>query len=147
MGSTPRSRFPRRNLVAKVGIGLAVAVGAVGVAVAPAIADSAVDDGGDQVVVSPTDEPTAEPTTEPTEVPVVEPTVAPSDDAADDSEDAVDGAADADGPPADSFGAWVSTQAHEGGVDGQAISEAAHERNDARRAAKAVATPKHPRDK
>ena len=40
--------------------------------------------------------------------------------------------------PKDNFGAWVSAQAKDGGVDGREISAAAHERNEERKAARAA---------
>ena len=151
MGSTPRARFSRLTLGAKAGVGIAVAAGVLGVAAAvPAVADAVVD-GGDQVVVAPTGEPTAEPTAVPTAEPTVEPTTVPAEEPSVEAgaEEAVE-ADVADAPGADSFGAWVSEQAKDGGVDGQAISEAAHQRNDERRAAKAAASldkPKPSHDK
>lgn len=116
---------------AKAAVGLAVAAGAVGVtAAAPAVADL-VDE---QVVVAdeaatPTEEATEQPTTEPTTDPTSDPTAVPTEDPTADPTEPADGWQDAE-----TFGAWVRTQAREGGVDGQEIAAAAQERNQVRAA-------------
>ncbi|GEL98718.1 hypothetical protein [Cellulomonas terrae] len=151
MGGSSRARFPRLHLGARTAIAVTAGVLTVAVAV-PAVADATTNDGSDQVVVAPTEEPTVEPTTEPTPEPTVEPTVEPpaepsGEPSAETVTDPTIELGEADEPGSDSFGAWVSAQAHDGGVDGQAISEAAHQRNDERKAAHAAAAPKPARDK
>ena len=144
------AKFGGLSLVAKAGVGIAVAVGVA--AGAPAVAVAVNGAGDDPVIVSPTAEPTAdptveptaepsptvEPTVEPTAEPTADPTSIPTPEPSDDPEDPADGGSQ-DG---DNFGAWVSTQAHEGGVDGQEISQAAHARNEQRAAAEASSAPK-----
>lgn len=146
------AKFGGLSLVAKAGVGIAVAVGVA--AGAPAVAVAVNGAGDDPVIVSPTAEPrtdptvepaaepspTVEPTVEPTAEPTADPTSTPTPEPSDDPEDPADGGSQ-DGQ-GDNFGAWVSTQAHEGGVDGQEISQAAHARNEQRAAAKASSAPK-----
>lgn len=121
---------------AKATVGLAVAAGAVSAAAGvPMVVHEIATVGGDQVVVSTTDEPTrdvtAEPTVEPTADPSTEPTDDPSTEPTDDPAVAMPGWQDAE-----TFGAWVSAQARAGEVDGQQIAAAAHERNQLRAASR-----------
>ena len=107
---------------AKATVGLAVAAGAVGAASGvPIAAHELANVGGEQVVVSTTDRPTYDVT--------ADPTVEPTDDATEPADDATTtpGAQEAE-----RFGAMVSTQARNGGVDGQQVAAAAHERNQLR---------------
>jgi len=100
---------------AKATVGLAVAAGAVGAAAGvPMTVHEIANVGGEQVVVSTTDQPTRDVT--------ADPTAEPTDDAT-----SIPGAQEAE-----RFGAEVSTQARTGGVDGQQIAAAAHERNQLR---------------
>jgi hypothetical protein len=136
MHDTPRS--PRRR--AKAAIGLAASALVLGgIGVAGAVTSDPVDDTGTSDSTSTTTTEATDPTTPETSV---EPTttatsIAPVDDVVAQVEDAPE-PDDADGLPGpdDNFGQWVSTQAREGGVDGQEISAAAHARNEARKAAR-----------
>ena len=115
------------NLAAKTAVGVAVAAGTVGAAAGvPVVLDEIAADQQMVVVSEVVEEPTVDPTTDSTADPTTDPTEEPVDEATDDSEDAVDesGAQDAE-----NFGQWVRTQAREGGVNGQDVAEAAHERN------------------
>jgi len=120
------------STVAKAGVGLAVTAGVLGATAAvPAVAGEIRHVGDEQVVVATTDESTtdvtADPTAEPTDDPTAEPTDDPTAEPTDDPTVALPGWRDTE-----TFGAWVSAQAREGGVDGQQIALAAHERNQLR---------------
>ena len=161
------AKFAGLNLAAKAGLGIAVAVGAVGAAAGvPAVVAESTGVGSNQVVVASTDEPTTETNDESSTETNDESSTETSDELAtetsdettaestdestdgttaeptDESTDATDDADEGDGQKADTFGAWVSAQARQGGVDGRVISEAAHARNQERRDAKAAAAPK-----
>ncbi|MGN8247094.1 hypothetical protein ACTHAM_000766 [Cellulomonas soli] len=126
--TTVLAKFAGLHVAAKAGVGLAVAAGAVGAAAGtPVVIEELTGPQDVQVApaatVSPSSESTAEATAEasaaPTDTatePTGAPTVAPSGDPTTSWQDA------------ETFGAWVSQDARDGGVDGQEISAAARER-------------------
>lgn len=124
------AKFAGLNVAAKAAVGIAVAAGAVGAAAGvPAVVAEINGPSSEQVAVAddPTEAPTAEPTDDPTTDPTADPTSEPTEDPTAEPTDEPSGWQDFA-----TFGQWVRTQAREGGVDGQAVAAAAHERNQVR---------------
>jgi hypothetical protein len=108
----------------KTALGLVVATGVVGVAAAvPAMADPS----NDPVPPVPSASASADPTKAPEPTESAEPSESPEATEA-------PRPAPTDLPSAAAFGQSVAADARDGGVDGQEISERAHERNDLRKA-------------
>lgn len=123
--TTVLAKFTGLSAAAKAGVGLTVAAGAVGAAAGtPLVVDELTDPPQVQVAPAATDSPSATPTTpapEGTESATPAPTDVPGEDPTTSWQDA------------ETFGAWVSQDARDGGVDGQEISQAARERAELRR--------------